>query len=152
MRGKTTAAVLTSTLLAISGCASTGQPVEPAATAAPAVTISGLDEATATVCGIANQATLGEGGYDFDVATANRIVTVGRESKSTVITAATNVLSASAQQAQASAGQPEEAAHLAELRTAILRFQTVCQDVDALVGSIEQGGHTIDDDSVRATR
>ncbi|MEU4160105.1 hypothetical protein [Actinoplanes sp. NPDC026670] len=152
MRPMTTAAVVTSTLLAMSGCATSGQSVDPAATAAPAVTISGLDEATATVCGIANQATLGEGGYDFDVATANQIVTVGNTSKSTVITSAANVLSVSTRQAQASAGQPEEAAHLAELRTAILKFQTICQDVDALVGSIEQSEHAVDDDSVKSTR
>ncbi|MFC4072636.1 hypothetical protein [Actinoplanes subglobosus] len=152
MRGKTTVAVVTSTLLAISGCATSGQSVAPAATAAPAVSISGLDEATAAVCGIANQATLGEGGYDFDVATANQIVTLGKSSKSTVITAAANILSVSTLQAQASAGEPEEAAHLAELRTAMLKFQTICQDVDALVVSIEESEHAVDDESVKSTR
>jgi hypothetical protein len=152
MRAKTTVAVVTSTLLAISGCATSGQSAAPAATAAPAVSISGLDEATAAVCGIANQATLGEGGYDFDVATANQIVTLGKTSKSTVITAAANVLSVPTLQAQAAAGQPEEAAHLAELRSAMLKFQTICQDVDALVVSIQESEYAVDDDAVKSTR
>jgi hypothetical protein len=152
MRGKTTVAVVTSTLLAISGCATSGQPADPADTPAPAASIKGLDEATSAVCGIANQATLGEGGYDFDVATATQIVTLGKTSKSTLITAAANVLSVSTRQAQSSAGDPEEAGHLAELRTAMLRFQSVCQDVDALVVSIEVSGHAVDDDSVKSTR
>ncbi|WP_433795757.1 hypothetical protein [Actinoplanes sp. CA-252034] len=152
MRAMTTVAVVTSTLLAISGCATSGQSVEPAATAAPAVSISGLDEATAAVCGIAHQATLGEGGHDFDVTTANQIVTLGKNSKSTIITAAANVLSVSTRQAQSAAGQPEEASHLAELRTAMLKFQTICQDVDALVVSIEESEHAVDDDSVKSTR
>ncbi|WP_143134150.1 hypothetical protein [Actinoplanes philippinensis] len=152
MRAMTTVAVVTSTLLAISGCATSGQSVEPAATAAPAVSISGLDEATASVCGIAQQATLGEGGYDFDVPTATQIVTLGKNSKSTIITAAANVLSVSTRQAQASAGQPEEATHLAELRTAMLKFQTICQDVDALVVSIEESKQAVDGETVKSTR
>ncbi len=148
MRGFTTAAVLTSTLLAISGCATTtGQSAAPAATAAPAVTISGLDEATANACGIANQATLGKDGYDFDVATAKQIIALGETSKSTVITAAANILELPTRQAEGSAGEPEEAAHLAELRSAMLKFQTVCQDVDGLVGSIQESRQTVDADA-----
>ncbi|MEV4276359.1 hypothetical protein [Actinoplanes xinjiangensis] len=152
MRAMTTVAVVASTLLAISGCATSGPSGAPAAPAAPAVTASGLDEATAAVCGIANQATLGEGGYDFDVATASQIVTLGQDSKSTVITAAANVLSVPTRQAQAAAGQPEEASHLAELRTAMLKFQTICQDVDALVVSIQESEFAVDDDAVKSTR
>ncbi|WP_146169554.1 hypothetical protein [Actinoplanes italicus] len=144
MRGISTVAVLTSTLLVITGCATSGQSVAPAATAAPAVTISGLDEATAEVCGISHQATLGEGGYDFDVATATRIVTLGKASKSTIITAAAAVLEVPVRQAQAAAGEPTEAGHLAELRTAMLKFQTICQDADALVGSIEESRTAVD--------
>ncbi|MEU4626617.1 hypothetical protein AB0G04_42370 [Actinoplanes sp. NPDC023801] len=144
MRGTSTAAVLTSTLLVISGCATSGQSVAPAATAAPAVTISGLDAATAEACGISHQATLGQGGYDFDVATASRIVTLGRTSKSTIITAAAAVLEVPVRQAQVAAGEPEEAGHLAELRTAMLKFETICQDADALVVSIEESRTAVD--------
>ena len=145
MRGIITAAVLTSTLLVISGCAtSTAESAAPAATAAPTVTVSGLDEATATACGIANHTTLGEDGYDFDVATAKQIVALGKTSKSTVVLAAANGLELPTRQAEAAAGQPEEATHLAQLRSAMLKFQTVCQDVDALLGSIQDSGHTAD--------
>jgi hypothetical protein len=138
MRGISTVAVLTSTLLVISGCATSGQSVAPAATAVPAVTISGLDPATAEVCGISHQATLGEGGYDFDVATASQIVSLGKTSKSTVITAAAAVLEVPVRQAQASVGEPDEEGHLAALRTEMLKFQTLCQDEEALVVSIEE--------------
>ncbi|HWS32250.1 MAG TPA: hypothetical protein VN408_05845 [Actinoplanes sp.] len=144
MRGTTTAAIVTSTLLAISGCASTGQTVEPAATAVPAVTISGLDEATATVCGMASKATLGEDGYDLDVATANKIITVGDDSKSTIIISALNVLKLTVRNAENVAGEPTEASFVAEIRTQLLKLQTTCQNEDALVTSIQQSRIAVD--------
>ncbi|MEV0896082.1 hypothetical protein [Actinoplanes sp. NPDC049802] len=152
MRGTITAAVFASTLLAISGCATPGEPAGSAATAAPTVSISGLDDATASACTLANQATLGQDGYDFDVATANQIVTLGKQSKSTLITAATNVVEQSARQAEAAAGDSEEATHLAELRAAMLKFQTVCQNVDALTVSIQESQHALDADAGETTR
>ncbi|MDI6102438.1 hypothetical protein QLQ12_27845 [Actinoplanes sp. NEAU-A12] len=106
-----------------------------------------MDEATATACGISNHATLGKGGYDFDVATAKQIVALGETSKSTVITAAANVLELPTRQAESSVGQPEEAAHLAELRSAMLKFQTVCQDVDAIIGSVQESKQAVDEDA-----
>ncbi|SDT33739.1 hypothetical protein [Actinoplanes derwentensis] len=147
MRGTTTAAIVAGTLLAISGCASTGQTVEPAATAVPAVTVSGLDEATATVCGMASHATLGEDGYDLDVATANKIITVGNDSKSTVITSAVNVLKLTVRNAESVAGEPGEASYIAEVRTQLLKLQTTCQNVDALVTSIQQSQSALDDEA-----
>lgn len=147
MRGTTTAAVVAGTLLALTGCASNGQTVEPAATAAPAVTISGLDEATATVCGMAGHATLGEDGYDLDAATANKIITVGSESKSTVITSAINVLKLTVRNAENAAGGGDEAGHNAEIRTQLLRLQTTCQNVDALVTSIQESQRALDEEA-----
>ncbi|GAA4936362.1 hypothetical protein [Actinoplanes utahensis] len=147
MRGTTTAAVVTATILAVSGCATPGESAAPVATAAPAVTISGLDEATATTCGIAGYATHGEDGYDLDVATGRKIVTVGKQSKSTLITANVNVLELAVRNAEGSAGQPAEAAYAAEVRTAILKVQTVCQNVGALTASIQQSPHALDKDA-----
>ncbi|GAA1607823.1 hypothetical protein [Actinoplanes couchii] len=144
MRGTTTAAIATGILLAISGCASNGSSVEPAATAAPMVTVSGLDEATATVCGMANHATLGEDGYDLDVATANKIITVGEDSKSTVVTSAVNLLKLTVRNAESVAGEPGEAAYVAQIRTQLLKLQTTCQNVDALVTSIQESQRALD--------
>lgn len=136
MRGTTIAAIATATLLAISGCASTGQSTGSAATAVPTVTVSGLDAATATVCGMASKATLGEDGYDLDIATANKIITVGDGSKSTIILSALNVLKLTVRNAESVAGEPTEASHLAEIRTQLLKLQTTCQNEAALVSSI----------------
>lgn len=147
MRGTTTAAVVTSTLLAISGCATPGQTAAPAATAAPAVTISGLDQATATTCGIAAYATHGEGGYDLDVATAKQLVTVGKQSKSSLITATINVLELAVRHAESAAGQPQEATHAEEVRSAILKVQTVCQNVGALTASVQESPHALNTDA-----
>ncbi|GGN43311.1 hypothetical protein FHR83_001820 [Actinoplanes campanulatus] len=152
MRGTTIAAVFASTLLAISGCATPGEPVGSAATAAPTVSISGLDNATASACTVANQATLGQDGYDFDIATANQIVTLSKQSKSTLITAAANVVEQPLRKAEATAGEFEQATHLAELRTVMLKFQTVCQDVDALTVSIQESQRSLDADAGETTR
>ncbi|WP_430787395.1 hypothetical protein [Actinoplanes sp. G11-F43] len=145
MRGTTTAALVTSTLLAISGCANNGQTVESAATAAPAVTISGLDEATATVCGIANHATLGEDGYDLDLDTAKQVISIGADSKSTVITSAVNVLKLTVRNAENAAGGTDEAGFNSQIRTQLLKLQTTCQNVDALVTSIQESQRALDE-------
>jgi hypothetical protein len=139
MRGSTIAAVATFTLLAITGCASSDDNA-PTATAAGAANTAGLDQATAAACTVADQATKGADGRDLNVATAKDIVTLGKTSKSTIITAATAVLDASVQKAQAAAGNPDEPVLVAEVTSAILKFQTACQDTDAVKASITKGG------------
>jgi hypothetical protein len=135
MRGSTIAAVATCTLLAITGCANSEQ-TPPTATAAGAANVAGLDKGTAEACTTADQATRGENGRDLDLATATDIVAVGKTSKSTIITAATDVLSSALLKAQAAAGEPDEAVLTAEVSTAILKFRTACQDTDAVKASI----------------
>ncbi|WP_436531042.1 hypothetical protein [Actinoplanes sp. HUAS TT8] len=136
MRGSTIAAVATCTLLAITGCANNSEDTPTTATAAGAANMAGLDKGTAAACTMASQATHGENGRDLDLATAKQIVTLGRTSRSTIVTAATDVLSSAVSQAQAAAGDPNEAVLTAEVGTAILKLQTACQDTDAVKASI----------------
>ncbi|BCJ39830.1 hypothetical protein GCM10010168_26900 [Actinoplanes ianthinogenes] len=147
MRGSTIAAVATCTLLAITGCAKTDDNA-PIATAGGATSVAGLDKGTAAACTLAEQATKGEDGRDLDLATAKDIVAVGATSKSTIITAATDVLSASLAKAQAAAGEPDEAVLVAEVSSAILKVRTACQDTDAVKASITKAGK---DSSAEAT-
>ncbi|MBB4743722.1 hypothetical protein BJY16_007181 [Actinoplanes octamycinicus] len=135
MRGSTIAAVATCTLLAITGCAKTDDNA-PVATAGGAANVAGLDKGTAAACTLAEQATKGEDGRDLDLATAKDIVAVGSTSKSTIITAATDVLAASLAKAQAAAGNPDEAVLVAEVSSSILKVRTACQDTDAVKASI----------------
>jgi hypothetical protein len=135
MRGPTVAALVTCTLLAITGCANREE-TPTAATAAGAANVAGFDQGSAGACTIAADATRGQNGRDLDLATASQIITMGRTSRSTVITAATDVLSSAAAKAQAAAGNPDEAVLTAELSTAILKLQTVCQDADAVKAAI----------------
>ncbi|GAA2703534.1 hypothetical protein [Actinoplanes palleronii] len=135
MRGSTIAAVATFTLLAITGCANSDESA-PAATAAGSANMAGFDKGTAGACTVADQATHGEEGRDLDLATARDIVTFGKTSKSTIITAATEVLNSSVAKAQAAAGEPNEAVLTAEVSSAILKVQTVCKDTEAVKASI----------------
>ncbi|WIM93377.1 hypothetical protein ACTOB_005354 [Actinoplanes oblitus] len=155
MRGSTIAAVATCTLLAITGCAKS-EDNAPVATAAGAANTAGLDQGTAAACTLADQATKGQDGRDLDLATAKDIVTLGNTSKSTIITAATDVLSASLSKAQAAAGNPDEAVLVAEVSSSILKFQTACQDTDAVKASITKesknaGGTGATSDSTSVT-
>lgn len=140
MRRSTTAALALSTLLGLVGCASTSESAAPGgAPTTPAVT-PGLDEGTHLTCTLAGQATLGQDGRDLNVATAKDIVTAGRTSQSVLITSAVNVVESAALRAEAAAGTPDEAAIVAEVKAAILKVQTVCQDVPSLKSSIESPG------------
>jgi hypothetical protein len=98
--------------------------------------MAGFDKGTAGACTVAGQATHGEEGRDLDLATARDIVTLGRTSKSTIITSAAERLDSSVQKAQAAAGEPNEAVLVAEVSTAILKVQTACQDTKAVKASI----------------
>ncbi|WP_043511947.1 MULTISPECIES: hypothetical protein [unclassified Actinoplanes] len=135
MRGSTIAAVATFTLLAITGCANSDN-TPTTATAAGAANTAGLDKGSAGACTVADQATRGENGRDLDLATAKDIVAFGRTSRSTIVTAATDVLSAALDKAQAAAGEPDELVLKAEVGNAILKVQTVCKDPDAVKASI----------------
>ncbi|GIF14252.1 hypothetical protein [Actinoplanes teichomyceticus] len=154
MRGSTIAAVATCTLLAITGCANSEESAATsAATAAAAANVAGLDKGTAGACTVADQATRGEDGRDLDLATAKEIVSLGKTSRSTIITAATEVLDRALQKAQAAAGEPNEAVLTAEVSSAILKVQTACQDTDAVKASITSpsqtsGSEGADDSSV----
>lgn len=136
MRGSTIAAVATCTLLAITGCANSEDTPTSATAGAGAANVAGLDKGTAGACTIASQATHGEDGRDLDLETGKAIIAVGRTSKSTIVTAATDLLSTAVSKAQAAAGNPDEAVLTAEVSTAILKLQTVCQDTDAVKASI----------------
>lgn len=136
MRGSTIAALATCTLLAITGCANSEESPSPATAGAGAANVAGLDKGTAGACTIASEATQGQNGHDLNVATAQQIIAQGRNSRSTIVTAATDVLSASVAKAQAAAGNPDEAVLTAEVSTAILKLQTACQDTDAVKASI----------------
>ncbi|WP_221321744.1 hypothetical protein [Actinoplanes sp. L3-i22] len=135
MRGSTIAAVATCTLLAITGCANSEE-APTTATAAGAANMAGLDKGTAGACTVAYDATHGQNGRDLDLATAKQIVIYGKTAKSTIVTAATDVLSTVVARAQAAAGNPDEDVLTAEVGTAILKVQTVCQDTDAVKASI----------------
>jgi hypothetical protein len=135
MRGSTIAAVATCTLLAITGCANSEE-APTTATAAGAANMAGLDKGTAGACTVAADATHGQNGRDLDLATATQIVAFGRTAKSTIVTAATDVLATSVAKAQAAAGEPDEDVLTAEVGSAILKVQTVCQDTDAVKASI----------------
>ncbi|WP_433824846.1 hypothetical protein ACQP2E_22160 [Actinoplanes sp. CA-015351] len=136
----TTAVIATSVLLtfALTGCASDdGTSTAPgAATAASAADLSGLDESTATACTLAENAVLGRAGHDLDLESANQIITAGKTAKSTMISTQANVLEVSVRKAEASVGDPDEQTLTAAVSTDILKFRTVCQDVEALKASI----------------
>ncbi|GIF05107.1 hypothetical protein [Actinoplanes siamensis] len=136
MRGSTIAAVATCTLLAITGCANSEDSPATATAAGAGPDVAGLDKGTAGACTLADQATRGENGRDLDLATAVDIVALGKTAKSTIVTAATDVLDTSVQKAQAAAGEPDEAVLTAEVSTAILKLRTACQDTDAVKASI----------------
>jgi hypothetical protein len=146
MRGSTIAAVATFTLLAITGCANSEE-TPSTATAAGAANMAGLDQGTADACTTADQATRGENGRDLDMTSAKEIVTLGQTSKSTIITAATDVLSSAVQKAHAAAGNPDEAVLTAEVSAAILKFQTACQDTDAVKASITKASKDSGDEA-----
>ncbi len=141
MRGSTIAAVATCTLLAITGCANS-EDTPTSATAAGAANMAGLDDGAAGACTIADEAVRGQNGRDLDVATANKIVSLGKTSASTIITAASDLLGGAVQRAQAAAGNPDEAVLVAEVSSAILKFQTSCQDTDAVKASMTKAGET----------
>jgi hypothetical protein len=135
MRGPTIAAVVTCTLLAITGCANSEESPNTA-TAAGAADVAGLDKGTAGACTIAYDATHGQNGRDLDVATATQIISQGKTSRSTIVTASTDALSAAVAKARAAAGEPDEDVLKAEVSNAILKLQTACQDTDAVKASI----------------
>ncbi|MFI1995179.1 hypothetical protein [Actinoplanes sp. NPDC020271] len=135
MRGPTIAAVAACTLLAITGCANSDNNPDTA-TAAGAANVAGLDKGSAGACTIAYDATHSQNGRDLDVATATQIISVGKTSRSTIITAATDVLSGAVAKAQAAAGEPDEDVLKAEVSSAILKLQTACQDTDAVKANI----------------
>ncbi|MEV6305559.1 hypothetical protein AB0M02_39515 [Actinoplanes sp. NPDC051861] len=140
MRRTTTAAVALCTLLGLFGCASTSEPAAPGAAPTAQATTPGLDEGTQTTCDLARQATLGENGHDLNVATGKAIVAAGKTSQSVLITSAANVLESAVLRAEAAAGTNEEAGVLAEVGPAILKVQTVCNNVDSLKSSISSPG------------
>ncbi|GLW27649.1 hypothetical protein [Actinoplanes regularis] len=139
MRGSTIAAVATCTLLAITGCANSEE-TPTTATAAGAANMAGLDNGTAGACTVADQAVRGQNGRDLDVATAKQIVTLGKTSESTIITAASDLLAGAVQRAESAAGNPDEAVLVAGVSSAILKFQTSCKDTDAVKASMTKAG------------
>ncbi|GLY00307.1 MULTISPECIES: hypothetical protein [Actinoplanes] len=139
MRGPISTAVTTAcALLALTGCAANSNDagsIEAADTATTAV--AGLDAGTNTACALASNATLGKGGHDLDVTSAEAIVAAAKASESTLITSSANVLDAAARKAKAAADDPEGPALEAEVSAAILKFNTVCDDTDALLASMQ---------------
>ncbi|MEU4694086.1 hypothetical protein [Actinoplanes sp. NPDC023714] len=138
----TTAVIATSVLLtlALTGCGSNDDNATApgAATAASVADLSGLDESTATACTLAENAVLGKAGHDLDLESANQIITAGKTAKSTLVATQTGVLELSVRKAEAAAGNPDEQTLTAQVSTEILKFRTVCQDVDSLKASIPE--------------
>ncbi|MEV6350939.1 hypothetical protein [Actinoplanes sp. NPDC051851] len=149
MRGSTIAAAAICTLMAMSGCANSDENAGSSATADVSASFAGLDEGTAAACTLASQATLGTDGRDLDVDTGKDLVALGRKSRSTIITGATTVLDGAVQKAVAGAGNPDEAVLVAEVSSAILKIQGVCQDTSSLKSSMTTGteGTTVGSDS-----
>lgn len=126
--------------LALSGCAGTDDTTTAAgaATAASTADLSGLDESTATACTLAEDAVLGRAGHDLNLPSANQIVTAGKTAKSSLVRTQAGVLELSVRNAEAAAGNPDEQTATAAVSTEILKFRTVCQDVDAVKASIPE--------------
>jgi hypothetical protein len=138
----TTAVIATSVLLslALTGCASNDDTtaVPGAATATSAMDLSGLDENTATACTMAENAVLGKAGHDLDLESANQIITAGKSAQSTLVATQSNVLELSVRKAEAAVGDPDEQTLTAAVSSEILKFRTVCQDLDAVKAGIPE--------------